>query len=244
MASGDPVRVASVLGDPTRFSVYQHLVAAAPRPVSAQEVAELFGLHPNVARLHLKKLEEIGLVASRAQRSGKGGRPHRVYSLSGHALSINLPPRDYQLLSELLCQALALLGERGLEALEEVGRRHGREAARAVAGRVADEAASDPDLYLQAAARVLSEQGLLARVAPGRAGAVLTLHNCNFAEVAERFPELICRLCRGLVEGVLERQPGPPPGGAAGEPPGAAAVREEGSRTRGDACCSYVVEPA
>ncbi len=238
MNTADPVRLASVMADGTRFSVYRHLVEAAPRPVSAQEVADRFHLHPNVARLHLNKLEEIGLVVSDTERSGRGGRPYRVYRPSGQSLHLSLPPRDYQLLSELLCQALALLGDRGLEALEEVGRRHGREVARDAVRRLPPEDPLTEEALLGAVAGVLSEQGLLARVAPSERGTVLTLHNCSFAEVADRFPQLICRLCRGLVQGVLAPGAGASPGEAAG-----AAVRGEESRAKGDARCAYVVAP-
>ncbi len=237
MNAADPVRLAAVVADGTRFAVYRHLVEAAPRPVSAQEIAERFHLHPNVARLHLNRLEEIGLVVSDTERSGRGGRPYRVYRPSGQALHLSLPPRDYQLLSELLCRALTLLGDRGLEALEEVGRRHGREVAQDAAGRLPAEEPVTEEALLGAVADVLSEQGLLARVAPSERGAVLTLHNCSFAEVADRFPQLICRLCRGLVQGVLASGEG-----ASAEEAAGAALRGEESRAKGDARCAYVLE--
>ena len=49
------------LGNATRFAVYEHVVSS-PAPVSAGEVAKIFGLHRTVARSHLEKLTTAGLV--------------------------------------------------------------------------------------------------------------------------------------------------------------------------------------
>lgn len=64
------LKVTSVLADPTRFSIYQY-VAKQHREVTVQEVAEVFDIHVNVARLHLTKLESVSLLASETKKTGK-----------------------------------------------------------------------------------------------------------------------------------------------------------------------------
>lgn len=228
----DPHKIAAVLGDPTRFSIYQHIVSPGVRTVTAQGVAARFGLHPNVARMHLNKLKEVGLLVARTEKSGKGGRPGLAYAPSGQPLSLHFPPREYRLLSELLCQALNLLGEEGLAALEEVARGYGRQ----VAGQVYDRLGVPPEEVavadlLAGASQALTQQGLDATVVrAGTASATLRLNNCSFEEVAARYPLFVCRLCRGVVRGVLEAHLA------------IAQVRAEASIMRGDRSCDYVAE--
>lgn len=229
----DPLKIGAVLGDPTRFSIYQYLATSGVPAVSAQDIAQRFGLHPNVARMHLNKLKEIGLLVARPEKTGRGGRPSFVYALSGESVSLNLPPREYRLLAELLCRALALLGEQGLVALEEVGRGYGRQLADQVYAQLEVPPEDVPvEQLLVAAAQVLSQQGLEAEVVrDGGASATLTLHNCSFEEVAARYPRFICHLCRGLVQGLLEAHLA------------VAHVRGGESIAHGARQCAYVAEP-
>lgn len=228
----DPHKIGVVLGDPTRFSIYQLIVSSGVKSVTAQEIAGRFGLHPNVARMHLNKLKEVGLLVARAEKSGKGGRPGLAYASSGKPLSLNFPPREYRLLSELLCQALSVLGAQGLAALEEVARNYGRQ----VADQVYDQLGVPPqdvsvEDLLASAAQTLTQQGLDATVvSAGTVSATLRLNNCSFEEVAARYPLFICHLCRGLVRGVLEAHLD------------VARVRGEASILRGDRSCDYVAE--
>lgn len=198
-------RIAAVLSDPTRFSIYQYVVGGGAEAVSAQEVAAAFGLHPNVARMHLNRLREIGLLTARRAKGRHGGRPGLVYAPSGKSLSLNFPPRDYRLLADLLCQAVGALGAEGLRAVEAAGRAYGQQLGEELYASLArgGEPVSVADL-LAGAARALSAQGLTARVESAGPAATLRLQNCAFAEVAASHPRLICHLCRGLVQGLLE----------------------------------------
>ncbi len=125
----EPLKLAGVVGDPTRFAIYQYLCTSGAERVTAQEIAARFGLHPNVARLHLNKLRDVGLLEAHVEKSGRGGRPGTAYSLADRVLTLHFPPRDYRLLAELLSQALARMGDEGRRVLEEVGRSFGRELA-------------------------------------------------------------------------------------------------------------------
>ena len=87
-------KLADVFGDPTRRGIYRHLRDAS-EPLSASEVAEVFGVHRTVARAHLEKLAELGLVESGTRRRAGGGRPAKTYALTrraarGHAAAAPL----------------------------------------------------------------------------------------------------------------------------------------------------------
>ncbi|MFD2512021.1 helix-turn-helix transcriptional regulator [Halalkalibacter alkalisediminis] len=122
------LKITSVLSDPTRFSIYQY-VSKKRENVTVQEIADQFSIHPNVARLHLTKLEDVKMIISETQKTGKGGRPSRFYKLSNEVIQLQFPFRDYQRLSKMAIESLVELGDVGIEALHKVGYKYGRESA-------------------------------------------------------------------------------------------------------------------
>nr|PZN70351.1 MAG: transcriptional regulator [Bacillota bacterium] len=233
----DPQKISAVLADPTRYNIYQY-VLVAPEPVSAAEVARRFDLHPNVARMHLNRLSEVGLLRQRTVKTGKGGRPSYVYEPSGSAVSLTtVPPRDFQLLADLLVQSLALLGEGGKEAVEQIGHSFGRRLGQETLARLAPAlnalgGASDPQALLEACALALNRLGVSARVIKGPGDRPsLVLKSCGFQEVATAHPEQICHLCKAMVEGVAQTCAEVPP-----------AVTQAGTVPRGDLECVYEVD--
>ncbi|MBM7701543.1 helix-turn-helix transcriptional regulator [Metabacillus iocasae] len=121
----DTLKVTSVLSDPTRFHIYEYITHQL-KDVTVQEIAETFHIHPNVARLHLSKLEEVNFVSSHTKKTGKGGRPSRFYRMSHEAIQLSFPYRDYQLLSTILLQTLSHFGEEGLNGLHKNAYDYGR----------------------------------------------------------------------------------------------------------------------
>jgi predicted ArsR family transcriptional regulator len=203
----DPQRVSAVLADPTRYQIYQH-VLATPAPVAVAAVAQAFGLHPNVARMHLGKLVDIGLLVAHTEKTGKGGRPSFLYGPSGNAVSLTVPARDFQLLANLLVQSLALTGEGGREAIAQIGntfgRRLGREALEAAIGQDPSRDMTYAEL-LRACAAALERLGVAVHVISGSdSHASLVLRTCGFREVAAAYPEHVCFLCKAMVEGVAQ----------------------------------------
>jgi predicted ArsR family transcriptional regulator len=120
------LKITNVLSDPTRFYIYQ-FISKHHKEVTVQEIADSFGIHPNVARLHLSKLEDVNMLISETKKTGRGGRPSRVYRLSDDVIQLNFPFRDYQLLARILIKTMMTLGEKGKEALFESGKLFGRE---------------------------------------------------------------------------------------------------------------------
>lgn len=121
------LKITSVLSDPTRYHIYQ-FINDTLEDVTAQDIALKFNIHPNVARLHLTKLEEINLITSETRKTGKGGRPSKVYTLSKEVIQLHFPFRDYQLLAKICLETLLSFGAAGMKAFSEVGIKYGKEA--------------------------------------------------------------------------------------------------------------------
>lgn len=125
-AAADPV--ADVLAAPTRAGIYRRLRTDGDG-VSAKDVAEMFGLHPNVARGHLDQLADVGLVVVGTRRNPKGGRPAKVYiareQARGTGGDVRVPPGS-QLGVHVVVQLIAGLVEHTekLELLAEAEGRH------------------------------------------------------------------------------------------------------------------------
>jgi predicted ArsR family transcriptional regulator len=232
----DPQKVSAVLADPTRYHVYQHVMSAAG-PVTVAGVAREFGLHPNVARMHLGKLVDIGLLYGHAEKTGKGGRPGYVYGPSGSAVSLNVPTRDFQLLADLLVQSLALLGEGGKEAITQIGRTFGHRLGREALQTPAATGPSEPDSpsqeqVLRICAEALERLGVATHVTRREDGSLsLVLRTCGFKEVAAVHPEQVCHLCKAMVEGITQT--------CAQQDP---TVTQSASLPRGDKECVYQMQ--
>src|SRR5574342_313388 len=120
------LKITNVLSDPTRYYIYQY-ITKRHQEVTVQEVADNFNIHPNVARLHLTKLEDVNMLSSETKKTGKGGRPSRLYRLSDDVIQLHFPYRDYMLLSKVAIETMISLGEEGKKALHLTGKRFGLE---------------------------------------------------------------------------------------------------------------------
>lgn len=69
-------RTAKVLSLPTRAAILATLLRTGPK--SVKEIADMFAIHPNVARAHLDLMVEAGFLMSETRRRNKG-RPAKIY---------------------------------------------------------------------------------------------------------------------------------------------------------------------
>jgi len=199
-------RLGDVFGDGTRRSIYRH-VLDADQPLSAAEVAAVFGLHRTVARAHLERMVEVGLVQVGLRRRPAGGRPAKVYSPGDERLELLVPARRYEPLARLLLRLVAETTPepRAVEAAVEAGREYGVEVTRAVVG---DMAGGTPRLAPAEAVTWLSEVGYRTRLVDGGNGTVtLDVTNCVYKEVALEYPDVVCAFDRGMFCGMLGASP-------------------------------------
>lgn len=188
----DRLAVHRALGDPTRYAIYVEL-ASNRRPLSVRELADALDLHPNTVRPHLEQMREVGLVAVDAVHRGTVGRPEHRYSPAPGAPSAGLEPPAHTLLAALLAALAERTGAGAIEAVA-AGRAWGEEAVRRTPGR-------------ECAKALLSELDRLGfEPASARQGPCLDVafQHCPFKELAEAYPELVCNLHRGIVEGIVE----------------------------------------
>jgi predicted ArsR family transcriptional regulator/TusA-related sulfurtransferase len=127
--------VARVLNVPTRAGIYRRLRQQG-HPFSAREVADMFGLHANVARNHLDQLADAGLVVTARRKHPGGGRPAKVYvarEQAAPAREMQVPPGS-QLAVHTVVQLIAGLAEHR-EKLALLAEDQGRKLVTAAAGR-------------------------------------------------------------------------------------------------------------
>lgn len=189
----------SALGDPTRRSIYI-AVRESIEPLTTSSVAQLFEIHPNVARHHLDILVEEGFlqVSDRKPKGQAAGRPAKAYETSSKEVSLHFVPRRFELLTEMLLKLLEAIDPADVSAVaEKVGRDYGRKLAAEIG------APDDPGYEdaVQAVARAMT--GLGFHMDPDIEGQQLLTSHCPFGETAADHPEVICSLDRGLVSGLL-----------------------------------------
>jgi predicted ArsR family transcriptional regulator len=116
---------ARALGEDTRFRIYRQL-CRTESAVAVTTLAQEFSLHPNAIRQHLSRLEQAGLVVSRAERGGGGaGRPRRLYEASPEPIDFAHPPRSMRMLVTVLAETVDALPS-DADTLVRFGRSWGR----------------------------------------------------------------------------------------------------------------------
>jgi predicted ArsR family transcriptional regulator len=197
--------VTNALADPTRYGIYRAIVDAAGDPLTVLDVAKRFSLHPNVARMHLQKLVDVGLVQSDTRKSAGGGRPARIYRLGPRVASIQFPPRDYQLLASLTLQVVDDLPGDSSSTLERVGLEMGREEGRRALGRDnVDPGTSSAQQVVDSFKKTCADLGLYPRIENGDGRITVEIRNCVFRELSARHPGLVCSMHTALLRGILE----------------------------------------
>jgi predicted ArsR family transcriptional regulator len=185
--------VFKALGDNTRYAIYLEL-ARSPVPLSTADIATSLDLHANTVRPHLERMRDIGLLEVDADSRGTVGRPQHRYSLAADAPSLGLEPSSFRLLARLLAGAAALAGV-DPEQAAVIGREQGRAAA---LGR------QDDDDCVTALVAELADLGFDPAMGQDGMSTTIAFTHCPFRDLAEAFPELVCHLHRGIVEGLVD----------------------------------------
>lgn len=188
------------LADETRRALYE-FVAAQPGLTGRDAAAKATGIPLHMARFHLDKLVEVGLLETEFRRlsgrTGPGaGRPSKLYSRVSGTVSVSLPERRYDLVGHLLAGAIERAGK-GMalsDAVDAVAHEEGRRIA--ASDPVGDDAGDD----FTRVATVLDAHGY----EPRREGAALTLANCPFDSLARDHTQLVCSANLSLIGGILD----------------------------------------
>ncbi len=190
------IRGVGTLTEPVRRALYL-FVADHPGPVSRDAAAAGLGVARHLAKFHLDRLVDEGLLEADFQRltgrTGPGaGRPAKLYRRAAGEVSVSLPERQYRLAGELMAAAIDSSAARGvpvMEALAEVAARRGRQ--------VAEErvAGSGPSSRADRVCAVLADLGY----EPAVSGDEVVLRNCPFHALAAEHTALVCGMNLALL---------------------------------------------
>jgi predicted ArsR family transcriptional regulator len=208
------------LAEPVRRTLYRYVIAERA-PVSREQAATAVGVAHHVAKFHMDKLEQDGLLRTEYSRppgrTGPGaGRPTKLYSRADRQVDVSLPQRHYDLAGLLLAEAITT-AERSGTPVDTAVRTAAAEAGHAIAERCA------PDATVASA---LADNGF----EPYSTDSGLALANCPFHRLAQRYPDLVCGLNLHLIRGLV--------GGL-----GATDVRAKLDPSQ-DRCCVVLTQPA
>jgi predicted ArsR family transcriptional regulator len=169
------------------------------------DIAEEFDIHPNVARLHLSKLEDINMVKSFSKKSGKGGRPSRLYRLSDEVIELNFPHRDYKMLATIALESFIELGEPGRKALYRTGKEYGTSVMEHY-----QKMPVNQELTVKQKISILEDASTMLGMYPkfeydeNTKSIIFNINNCPFKEVALNNHTMICNMHRSFIKGMLE----------------------------------------
>ena len=181
----------ATLSDPSRRSLYDY-VRRQDHPVGREEAAAATAMSRGLAAFHLDKLVDAGLLTARyeppADQPRGRGRAPKVYAPAGDGLAITVPERRYELIADILAEAVVGGREPAGEAAARLAYRRGRNLTAHLRGDGADMLG------------VLAGLGFEPR---SEAGAV-ALHNCPFHALAARHTALVCGLNHAFVSGLVD----------------------------------------
>ena len=179
------------LAQPSRARLFDLLVELR-RTATTAELATKLDMHPNGVRIHLERLENVGLV-TRTRRQGARGRPADAWTIDPDARPRGQAPLGYLDLGRWLARSIDRRPT-SLSNLERTGREIGREIApkEAIQG-------------LEAVQRTLAALGFAPSV-QAHHGDRLTvcLGNCPYQDVVRENQQAVCTLHKGITRGLLD----------------------------------------
>jgi predicted ArsR family transcriptional regulator len=194
-----------LLADELRQRLYR-FVASEPSPVTRDQAAAAVGISRKLAAFHLDKLVAAGLLEATApdpasRRPGPGRSP-KAYQPAATELAISIPQRRYDLLGDVLAQAIVAAGPASTARL--AAHQLVRDRGQALGERVRAErrlGRLGPERALTLTSDLLAAYGY----APTRTATPLqlVLRNCPFQQLARRAPELVCELNHQFLAGLL-----------------------------------------
>lgn len=193
------------LGEPIRRSLYRFVVGQ-PEPVSREQAAAGVQVAHHIAKFHLDKLEEDGLLEVEyrrpAGRTGPGaGRPTKLYRRAERDISVSLPERRYDLAGHLMAEAISLSTATG-DSVSNTLHTAAHKAGQALAEDVVDtlDPAPSSASTIAAVCEVLDANGYQ----PKATARCITLTNCPFHSLAENYTELVCGMNLDVITGLVD----------------------------------------
>ncbi|SIS02411.1 helix-turn-helix transcriptional regulator [Micromonospora avicenniae] len=180
----------TALVDQVRRALYDY-VRGQDHPVTRDEAADAQGISRSLAAFHLDKLVAARLLQARyeapADQPRGRGRTPKVYEAAPGGISLTIPERRYDLIGEILAQAVAEDPTDARSAALRLAEQRGVTIGRQDAGR-------------GTVAALLDELGF----EPVDHDELIRLRNCPFHQLAVQQTELVCGLNQAFVAGLLD----------------------------------------
>ncbi|GGM55491.1 ArsR family transcriptional regulator [Micromonospora sonchi] len=178
----------TALADTSRRTLYDY-VRRQGDPVSREEAAAACHMSRSLAAFHLDKLVAAGLLRARyqappGQPRGRGRSP-KVYQAADNGLAITIPERRYELIAEILADAVV---DDPANA-DDAARRHAEQRGRLLGSQLRGTALLD----------VLTGLGF-----EPESGTATVLRNCPFHALATRQTALVCGLNHAFLTGLID----------------------------------------
>ena len=197
----DPVEAISLLGEPVRRRLYDHVVAQ-PDAVSREQAAKAIGIKRPLAAFHLDKLAEEGLLEVEfrrlSDRKGPGaGRPAKLYKRPDHELNVSLPHREYELAARVFAEALTT--QESPEPVRDAARALGKEMADQVRERAGRNRGAKH--LTRTAEEILESYGF----EPFHdENGDIRLRNCPFHQLSQQYTQLVCGMNLDILKAMIE----------------------------------------
>ncbi|MEV1328434.1 hypothetical protein AB0J20_02515 [Micromonospora costi] len=179
----------TALVDQVRRALYDY-VRSQDHPVTRDEAAEALGISRNLAAFHLDKLVAAMLLQARyeapADQPRGRGRTPKVYEATPGCVSLTIPERRYDLIGQILAQAVAEDPTDARSAALRLARQRGVSIGREAGGGPVD--------------ALLGGLGF----EPVESDESIRLRNCPFHDLAVQQTELVCGLNQAFVAGLLD----------------------------------------
>lgn len=200
-----PLKITSTLADETRFSIYEYMLQHK-KYFSVQEISKHFKIHSNVARLHLTKLSEIGIISAEYLNTGKGGRPGRVYRAKQEGIQLSLPRRDQSLLVQWSIELIHELGDEALQKAIKISNKDGKKSMK----QILNDFKHRQPLSFNNKVNILTQSasliGYIAEVQDQPLKKIITfsIFNCPFHDQFSQYGDIICQLHESYLRGQAE----------------------------------------
>ena len=198
--SKENINGVAALENPVSRRAYELVIEEAW--VSREQAATTLKLARSVATFHLEKLVTAGLLIVRYERlTGKrgpgAGRPTKLYGRSDREFALSLPSRRYDFAGSLLADAITRAKSDGTpigSAVAQVARETGQNVG------FKNSVNSDSSRTKRALIDVLEKHGY----EPKQSESQITMLNCPFDNLAEKYRDLVCGMNFEFISGVVD----------------------------------------
>ncbi|KGR78462.1 helix-turn-helix transcriptional regulator [Ureibacillus manganicus] len=199
------LKVMNILADETRYQIYQY-VLRNQKPFTVQEIAEQFNIHPNVARLHLTKLCEIGIVQAEFVKSGKGGRPGRVYNATEQGINISFPKRDPEKLLSWTLSYISQIGDSAIESIKSISYEDGYNEMSSLLNKTKLKNSLTFEEKIDLLSEAANQVGYIPSIIEkdGVKQIILSIYNCPFMNQLHGNAHVICACHESFLKGQID----------------------------------------